>query len=57
MNVERSQVYREYALATNGEDAELDAIGIIVECTKDLDVETKKRVVEYILRRFGLTVL
>lgn len=53
----RSEVWREYPLVTGGQDAELDALGVIIECTKELDIEAKKRVVEYLLRRFSLTVL
>lgn len=55
--MDHATVSREYILVTGGQDAELDAIGVIMECTKELDIEAKKRVVEYLLRRFSLTVL
>lgn len=54
---DRTEVYREYVLVTGGQDAELDAIGVIMECTKNLDIEAKKRVVQYLLQRFSLTIL
>lgn len=53
----RAEVYREYPLVTGGQDAELDALGVIIECTRDLDADAKKRVVEYLLQRFKLTVI
>lgn len=54
---DRTEVYREYVLITGGADPEIDALHIVMEVTKDLDIEAKKRVVNYLLQRFSLTVL